>query len=67
MGISARARDGIRFRRFLYDGLRLPGRAQIQARKLMATSTRVLELAVDDWRVSPSDCCTSIVAAILIS
>ena len=44
MGVGARARYGLRFRRFLYYGLCLPGRAQIQAHRFMATATRVPSL-----------------------
>ena len=67
MGAGARARYGLRFRRFLHHGLCLPGRAQIQAHDFMATAARVLEPAVDDCRNSYADGGAPLIAAILIS
>ncbi len=67
MGVSPRPRDGLWIRRFLHYGLCLPGCSQVQAHLFMATATRILELAVNDRGNSPADCCTSIIAAIILS
>ena len=67
MGVSARTRDGVRLRRFLHYGLRLPGDSQIQADHSKTTATRVLELAADGCGISAPDDCTSTLAAVVIS
>ena len=67
MGVGSWTRDGLRFRRFLYHGLRVPGPAQIETDSFVATATCVCRLAVNDRRHSDANGCTSIVAALALS